>query len=109
MSRLSPRWARRASGRGRQAEELNDRAHPERATARVHSLAMLLFILQWSAIYFFNTVQKDGQGWKDGQPATGDECEQAHQDEREEGGVDALARAGVRLHPLFRAQDVVEA
>jgi orotate phosphoribosyltransferase len=29
--------------------------------------------------------------------------------DREEGGVDALARAGVRLHPLFRAQDVVEA
>jgi orotate phosphoribosyltransferase len=29
--------------------------------------------------------------------------------DREEGGVDALARAGVRLHPLFRAQDVVGA
>jgi orotate phosphoribosyltransferase len=29
--------------------------------------------------------------------------------DREEGGVDALARLGVRLHPLFRAAEVVEA
>jgi orotate phosphoribosyltransferase len=29
--------------------------------------------------------------------------------DREEGGVDALARAAVRLHPLFRAADVVSA
>jgi orotate phosphoribosyltransferase len=29
--------------------------------------------------------------------------------DREEGGADALARAAVRLHPLFRAQDVVGA
>ena len=29
--------------------------------------------------------------------------------DREEGGADALARAAVRLHPLFRARDVVEA
>jgi orotate phosphoribosyltransferase len=28
--------------------------------------------------------------------------------DREEGGVDSLARLGVRLHPLFRAADVVE-
>ncbi len=28
--------------------------------------------------------------------------------DREEGGVDALARLGVRLHPLFRAADVVQ-
>ena len=28
--------------------------------------------------------------------------------DREEGGVDALARLGVRLHPLFRAAEVVE-
>ncbi len=28
--------------------------------------------------------------------------------DREEGGVDALARLGVRLHPLFRAADVIE-
>jgi orotate phosphoribosyltransferase len=29
--------------------------------------------------------------------------------DREEGGADALARRGVRLHALFRAQEVVEA
>jgi orotate phosphoribosyltransferase len=29
--------------------------------------------------------------------------------DREEGGVDALARAAVRLHPIFSARDVVEA
>jgi orotate phosphoribosyltransferase len=29
--------------------------------------------------------------------------------DREEGGEDALARAGVRLHALFRARDVLEA
>jgi orotate phosphoribosyltransferase len=28
--------------------------------------------------------------------------------DREEGGVDALARLGVRLHPLFRAADLIE-
>jgi orotate phosphoribosyltransferase len=28
--------------------------------------------------------------------------------DREEGGVDTLARLGVRLHPLFRAADVIE-
>jgi orotate phosphoribosyltransferase len=28
--------------------------------------------------------------------------------DREEGGADALARAAVRLHPIFRARDVVE-
>jgi orotate phosphoribosyltransferase len=29
--------------------------------------------------------------------------------DREEGGADALARKAVRLHPLFRAQDIVRA
>ncbi len=29
--------------------------------------------------------------------------------DREEGGVDALARVGVRLHPLFRAAEIAEA
>lgn len=29
--------------------------------------------------------------------------------DREEGGADALARKAVRLHPLFRAQDIAEA
>jgi hypothetical protein len=52
--------------RERTPDELNDRARPERTTARVHSLAMLLFLLQWSAIYFFNTVHKNGMGWRAG-------------------------------------------
>ena len=29
--------------------------------------------------------------------------------DREEGGIDALARQSVRLVPLFRAQEVIEA
>jgi orotate phosphoribosyltransferase len=29
--------------------------------------------------------------------------------DREEGGADALARTAVRLHPLFRAQDILQA
>ena len=29
--------------------------------------------------------------------------------DREEGGADALARKAVRLHPLFRAQDILNA
>ncbi len=29
--------------------------------------------------------------------------------DREEGGADALARKAVRLHPLFRAQDILSA
>ena len=29
--------------------------------------------------------------------------------DREEGGADALARKAVRLHPLFRARDILEA
>jgi orotate phosphoribosyltransferase len=29
--------------------------------------------------------------------------------DREEGGVDSLARLGVRLHPLFRADDIAQA
>jgi hypothetical protein len=33
---------------------------------RTASLAMLLLLVQWSAIYFFNTVQKDGVGWRNG-------------------------------------------
>ena len=52
--------------RERSAEELNDRSSPVRATSRVYSLVMLTLMLQWSVIYFFNTVHKDGMGWKDG-------------------------------------------
>lgn len=32
----------------------------------VTSFAVLLLLVQWSAIYFLNTVQKDGEGWKNG-------------------------------------------
>ena len=39
---------------------------PTRAPTRATSLVVLLLLLQWSAIYFFNTVQKDGAGWRDG-------------------------------------------
>jgi hypothetical protein len=35
---------------------------PETAT----SLVVLLLLVQWSCIYFFNTVQKDGEGWRNG-------------------------------------------
>lgn len=50
----------------RSVQELNDRARLERPASPVYSLAMLLFLVQWSAIYFFNTVQKSGAGWRNG-------------------------------------------
>jgi predicted DCC family thiol-disulfide oxidoreductase YuxK len=50
----------------RSSVELNDRANPERPTARFVSLVVLALILQWSIIYFFNTVHKTGVGWRDG-------------------------------------------
>lgn len=46
--------------------ELNDRTNPARPIERFYSLAVLGLILQWSAIYFFNTVHKNGVGWRDG-------------------------------------------
>jgi hypothetical protein len=39
---------------------------PLREPVRTSSLVVLLFLVQWSAIYFFNTVHKDGQGWRNG-------------------------------------------
>jgi hypothetical protein len=48
------------------AEQLNDRGHPAPALPRVTSLAVLALLVQWSAIYFFNTVHKNGAGWRDG-------------------------------------------
>ena len=39
---------------------------PLRRPVRTSSLVVLLFLLQWSAIYFFNTVHKDGEGWRNG-------------------------------------------
>jgi len=43
-----------------------NRPDPLNAPARVSSLVVLLLLVQWSCIYFFNTVQKDGAGWRDG-------------------------------------------
>jgi len=46
------------------AAELNDRSY--RDSTRFVSLVVLALILQWSCIYFFNTVHKTGHGWKNG-------------------------------------------
>jgi predicted DCC family thiol-disulfide oxidoreductase YuxK len=43
-----------------------NRPDPLREPVRTSSLVVLLFLVQWSAIYFFNTVHKDGEGWRDG-------------------------------------------
>lgn len=48
------------------ALELNDRENPPEPPARVFSLAVLALLVQWSAIYFFNTVHKSGEGWHNG-------------------------------------------
>jgi hypothetical protein len=37
-----------------------------RGPERAMSVVVLLLLVQWSAIYFFNTVQKDGEGWRNG-------------------------------------------
>ena len=58
----------RASWRLRPDRSVLDlnRPDPLNAPARVSSLVVLLLLVQWSCIYFFNTVQKDGAGWRDG-------------------------------------------
>jgi hypothetical protein len=43
-----------------------NRPDPLRAPQRATSLVVLLLLVQWSSIYFFNTVQKDGEGWRNG-------------------------------------------
>lgn len=43
-----------------------DRPDPLAVPTRATSLVVLLLLVQWSCIYFFNTVQKDGEGWKNG-------------------------------------------
>ncbi|MCA9632374.1 MAG: DUF393 domain-containing protein [Myxococcales bacterium] len=50
----------------RNAEELNDRSVDEGVDLPVYRLAFFGLILQWSVIYFFNTVHKGGHGWQDG-------------------------------------------
>lgn len=38
----------------------------KRATQPIASIAMLALLLQFGAVYFFNAISKDGQGWRDG-------------------------------------------
>jgi hypothetical protein len=45
---------------------LNDRLDPPRDALPVVSLAFTALLLQWSAIYFFNALQKNGASWRDG-------------------------------------------
>lgn len=47
-------------------DALNDRLDPLRDARPVLSLAVTALLLQWSAIYFFNAVQKNGAPWRDG-------------------------------------------
>lgn len=51
--------------RDRSVHDLNA-PDPFRTSTKVYSLMVLLFLVQWSAIYFFNTVHKDGIGWRNG-------------------------------------------
>ncbi len=52
--------------RDQSVHDLNVRPDPFRDTNRVYSLMVLLFLVQWAAIYFFNAVHKDGIGWRNG-------------------------------------------
>src|SRR5690606_22662765 len=52
--------------RDQSVHDLNVRPDPFRDTSRVYSLMILLFLVQWAAIYFFNAVHKDGIGWRNG-------------------------------------------
>lgn len=52
--------------RDQNVHDLNVRPDPFRDNSRVYSLMMLLFLVQWAAIYFFNAVHKDGIGWRNG-------------------------------------------
>jgi predicted DCC family thiol-disulfide oxidoreductase YuxK len=44
--------------------ELNDRSSPALPSAPHVSLAVLALLLQWSVIYYFNFVHKNGVGWR---------------------------------------------
>jgi predicted DCC family thiol-disulfide oxidoreductase YuxK len=52
--------------RERTADELNDRSDPAPDDRRAVSLVVLVLILQWSVIYFFNAITKSGVGWRNG-------------------------------------------
>ncbi|HEX6765095.1 MAG TPA: hypothetical protein VF103_06445 [Polyangiaceae bacterium] len=65
--RFSLDAVRTSLGRRADASVLDlNRPDPLRKPRRAVSLVVLLLLIQWSAIYFFNTVQKDGEGWKNG-------------------------------------------
>ncbi|MBX3181975.1 MAG: DUF393 domain-containing protein [Polyangiaceae bacterium] len=67
-SRLSIDAVRRslALRQERSAQELNDRSDSKAVDLPVYRLAIFGLALQWSVIYFFNTVHKHGKGWMDG-------------------------------------------
>jgi hypothetical protein len=66
-ARFSIDSVRSSLARRRDASVLDlNRPDPLREPIRASSLVVLLFLIQWSAIYFFNTVHKDGHGWRDG-------------------------------------------
>ena len=49
------------------AADLNQRsAAPSEQRQAFYSLVVFALMLQWSAIYFFNTVHKSGVGWRNG-------------------------------------------
>jgi len=54
------------SRRERTPEELNDRAALHTPATPVVSLAVLALLLQFSAIYLFNYLNKTGPAWRDG-------------------------------------------
>ena len=65
--RFSVDAVRRSLARRRDASVVDlNRPDPLREPLQARSLVVLLFLLQWSAIYFFNTVHKDGEGWRNG-------------------------------------------
>jgi hypothetical protein len=65
--RFSLDAVRRSLARKRDESVLDlNRPDPLRNEGRAVSLVVLLLLVQWSAIYFLNTVQKDGVGWRDG-------------------------------------------
>ncbi len=67
-SRISMDAVRRSMRRGQEhsARDLNDRSADQGIDLPVFRLAFLGLLLQWSVIYFFNTVHKSGHGWMDG-------------------------------------------
>jgi Vitamin K-dependent gamma-carboxylase len=55
-----------AARRETSAVALNQREDPPRDVRPVVSLAVTALLLQWATIYFFNTLHKNGEPWRDG-------------------------------------------